>query len=299
MDVSIILVNYNTCQMTNECINSIFHHVKDISIEIILVDNASEDESKFFFSKDKRIKYIYSDINLGFGKANNLGAENANGKYLFLLNSDTVLLNNAVKIFFDFAENASKKIACIGCLLKDKELKVTHSYGDFPNVFNTIDEWIFCPVLKRIGFDYVPKKYDPPHKFENDFFYAEYITGAAIFLKKEICDKLGLFDKDYFMYYEETDMQYRYKKQGYQSVIVKGPEIIHIMEGSGKSSKLLKRLLPLQSLFLFFKKNKNKLSLQVLKIMFKILYIPLIKISDYELKEKKNFYNLIKERKIL
>ena len=91
MDVSIIIVTYNTRQMTAECIDSVCQKTFGIDYEIILVDNASSDDSKAFFEKDERVKYIYSQENLGFGRANNLGAGVAQGKYLFLLNSDNGL----------------------------------------------------------------------------------------------------------------------------------------------------------------------------------------------------------------
>lgn len=86
MDVSIIIVNYNTCRMTAECIDSVFEKTHGIDFEIILVDNASTDGSREHFAGDSRITYIYNDENLGFGRANNAGIERARGRYVFLLN---------------------------------------------------------------------------------------------------------------------------------------------------------------------------------------------------------------------
>mgnify|MGYP001540893004 CR=1 FL=1 len=87
MDVSVIIVNYNTQGLTSDCIESIIAQTSAVEYEIILVDNASTDGSKEVFAQDKRIKYIYSDQNLGFGRANNLGIREAKGRYLFFLNS--------------------------------------------------------------------------------------------------------------------------------------------------------------------------------------------------------------------
>ena len=101
MDVSIIIVNYNTRQLTSNCIESIFKYTNGVSFEVILVDNASTDGSIDFFTNDERIIFISSKENLGFGRANNLGYKVAKGRYIFLLNSDTLLLNNAIKIFCD------------------------------------------------------------------------------------------------------------------------------------------------------------------------------------------------------
>ena len=101
MDVSIIIVNYNTCRMTAECIDSVFEKTHGIDFEIILVDNASTDGSREHFAGDSRITYIYNDENLGFGRANNAGIERARGRYVFLLNSDTLLIGNAIKTLCD------------------------------------------------------------------------------------------------------------------------------------------------------------------------------------------------------
>ena len=133
MDVSIIIVNFNTKDITQKCIESIFQHTSDITFEIILVDNASSDGSVELFQKDNRINLVKSDANLGFGRANNLGFQYATGKYIFLLNSDTLLKNNAVKLFYDTAEKEHcKNIACWGTMLKDKNGNIGVSYGNFP-----------------------------------------------------------------------------------------------------------------------------------------------------------------------
>ena len=120
MDVSVIIVTYNTLQMTDECITSIVEKTKRVSYEIILVDNASTDGSKEFFEKDDRVTYIYNEENYGFGKANNVGASVAKGKYLFFLNSDTYLINDAIDKLFETRLSMSKNVGFIGGVLYDK-----------------------------------------------------------------------------------------------------------------------------------------------------------------------------------
>ena len=140
MDVSVIIVNYNTLGLTSDCIESIIAQTSTVEYEIILVDNASTDGSKEVFAQDKRIKYIYSDRNLGFGRANNLGIREAKGRYLFFLNSDTILLNNAVKLFFDFCEkNPDRKIGAVGAVLKDQNQKNIHSPSLLKSVIKRTD----------------------------------------------------------------------------------------------------------------------------------------------------------------
>ena len=104
MDVSVIIVNYNTLELTKNTIESVFEKTIEVSYEIILVDNASTDGSVEFFENNYKDKIILikNNENLGFGRANNKGIEIAKGKYIFLLNSDTLLINNAIKILFDF-----------------------------------------------------------------------------------------------------------------------------------------------------------------------------------------------------
>ena len=102
MDVSIIIVNYNTWQDLRNCLDSLYAQTKGVSFEVIVVDNCSNVENiKHLRQEETRAKIIYNKKNSGFGIANNIGITAAKGDYLFLLNSDTILQNNAIKIFFE------------------------------------------------------------------------------------------------------------------------------------------------------------------------------------------------------
>lgn len=219
MDVSIIIVTYNTKQLTKNCIDSIFKFTQDITFEVILVDNASTDGSQELFSLDHRIIYIYSDENLGFGRANNLGLSKANGKYIFLLNSDTYLKNNAVKIFKQAMDQQDPSIACLGTMLEDTAGKITTSYGQY---------------LSFQHFFYRRSTKWPAH-LPSDGLIVPVIIGADLFIRKNIIDQEGFFDPRFFMYHEENDLQRRYAKAGYYSKIITGPEIVHLEGGSSKS----------------------------------------------------------------
>lgn len=289
MDVSIIIVTYNTRQMTAECIDSVCQKTFGIDYEIILVDNASSDDSKAFFEKDERVKYIYSQENLGFGRANNLGAGVAQGKYLFLLNSDTLLENNAVKLFYDFMEKADRQIACCGCLLTDENHRRIHSFGSFHTLTNAIMEkcGVFEKIFRLFGLRQTPK-YDNP-KFENsqDFFEVPFVTGAALFIRKEVSDKYGLFDPDYFMYSEDMDLQCRYSKSGFKSVIIKTPQIVHLFGKSTKKGSVKKKEMNIKSLFLYMKKQYSSIYFIFFSILFKVFYCLSFSMSrSYSLNEK-------------
>ena len=170
MDVSVIIINYNTLQMTSECIDSIIANTSDVEYEIILVDNASKDGSKEFFENDHRVKYLYSEINKGFGAGNNLGVRHACGKYIFLLNSDTLLKNNAIKILFDFSESHSKPCVCGGWLL-DKNGNPNISEVAFPRM-NIVD-FFRSKFAKAAAPDYTKNK------------EVDVVCGADMFLLRE------------------------------------------------------------------------------------------------------------------
>ena len=105
MQVSIIIVNYNTKELLNNCLKSIYKYTKDIDFEIIVSDNGSTDNSISMLKTEfPQVVIVDNGKNLGFGAANNKGLEIAKGKYIFYLNSDTLILNNAVKIFYDYFE---------------------------------------------------------------------------------------------------------------------------------------------------------------------------------------------------
>ena len=131
MEVSIIIVNYNTYNLTSACVQSIIDYTNGLSYEIIVVDNASTDGSKEKFENDTRIRYIYSKENGGFGYGNNLGIAVAKGDYFFLLNSDTLLLNNAIEEFFKYAKSHNPK-TIYGCYLQGLDGSYRDSFFYFP-----------------------------------------------------------------------------------------------------------------------------------------------------------------------
>lgn len=230
MDVSVIIVNYNTLELTKNTIDSVIEKTKELNYEIILVDNASIDGSVEFFEKEykNKIVLIKNNENLGFGKANNKGAKVAKGKYIFLLNSDTLLINNAIKILFDFMEKYKRTGICGGNLYT-QELEPTHSYRE--KITSPLTEFnqYLNPIVRIKKFFY---------KKRNDFNYTNknlnigYVIGADLMISKELFLKVGGFDEKIFMYYEDVELCYRVKKQGLKIYNVPLAKIIHL---EGKS----------------------------------------------------------------
>ena len=266
MDVSIIIVNYNTRQLIKDCINSIYAQTKDISFEVIVSDNGSTDGSIEMLKQDfPQIILIENNANLGFGAANNKGLAIANGKYIFYLNSDTILLNNAVKYFFDYWEHNGEKenLGALGCNLVNKDGEYSHSYGTFLNLdeelYNTFHQLygIYKLSLKLLLFKQIT--YSPPKHSEKYIGNVDVVIGADLFLKN---DENARYDERYFMYHEEQDLQFQLAKQGKIRRIIDEPRIVHL---EGKSSEKfrdeIKSLSSFSnihctiSMFKFFKKN--------------------------------------------
>lgn len=237
MDVSIIIVNYNTCNFTSNCLKSIFEQTKEIDFEVIVSDNGSIDGSIDMIKKEfPQVILIENNANLGFGAANNRALKIAKGKYVFYLNSDTVLLNNAVKLFFDYWEKSNEKeqIGALGANLLNAQKQVTHSSGDIPSVYKMFWRFvrkIFVVYIKLIlGLFAVNYK-----KYKNNVIYSKktgnvgFITGADLFVKN---NSLASYDERYFLYCEEVHMQYQMHKKSLCRKIIEGPLIIHF---EGKS----------------------------------------------------------------
>lgn len=230
MDVSIIIVNYNTCKMTQECIESVIEKTKDINYEIILVDNASTDESKDVFSSDKRITYIYNNENLGFGRANNVGVKVAHGRNILFLNSDTLLINNAIKILSYYLDS-HETVGAVGGNLYDFNMKPAMSFQRLrPSIVWELNS-LFLNLPLRLRYGKVSTYFNTGSKPIN----VGYIMGADLMVRKNIIDEIGCFDPDFFMYFEETDLCNRINKNGYELKVIPEAQIIHL---EGKSFNL-------------------------------------------------------------
>lgn len=279
MDVSIVIVNYNTLDLTQQCIDSIFSQTNSLEFEVILVDNGSTDGSKEHFGSDKRISYIYSKENLGFARANNLGYTKAKGDFLFLLNSDTYLQNNAVYLLWKGIKEENEKshdVACAGCMLRNKEGNIIHSYAKFPSMIDTV---LGCSVYVVLWKLHIikslpsPDNYDYKLKKDMTAFDVDYITGAALMIPMDIAKKYGLFSSDFFMYYEETEMEHRYMKYGFRRIILKGPQIVHLVGKSNNQNPPKRATMVMRSHFLYFKKTSRCVAYAFYKPIFKLAYI--------------------------
>lgn len=273
MDVSIVIVNYNTKDLLKNCLNSIISHTKDCSYEIIVVDNDSHDLSLTMLEDDfPTVIVIKSKDNLGFGRANNVGVGHAKGKYLFFLNSDTILLNDAVSLFFSFAEQYNKKFGALGCILEGPNGRTCHSYGKLITPATELRQ-----AFSRY-FRFLKQKWIIMPERVNTAMEVGYVTGADMFVPRNIFELTGGFDPDYFMYCEEVDWQKRMKDLNLPRVIIPGPRIIHLEGGSDENKRKgwsASRIRNIQeSRNLYYDKHFNPIILPLFRTMMRIIQCP-------------------------
>lgn len=246
MDISIIVVSYNTKELLLDCLASIFETIKEISFEVWVVDNHSTDGTvEAIKERYPRVNIIENKENLGFAVANNQAFRQMNGHYALLLNTDTVLTNGAVKEFYDFMEaNPEAGMAC-GQLLNQDGSK-QNSIANFPTMLT-----LFCneTVLRIL----MPKKF--PSK-RREYLYPIKIDsciGACLMARKEAMDDIGFFDERYFFFFEETDWAYRMKLGSWAIYFVPTAKIFHA-QGKTAGSNLNSRIMFYRSRYMFFNK---------------------------------------------
>lgn len=223
--VSFIIVNYNTYELTVDCVESITQQREAPAYEIIIVDNASPDKSGPKLARALRGKatVIQAERNLGFGAANNLGATNAHGRYLFLVNSDTVLPPNCLWEMVEAADRHPEFGLLAPRVLLPGRKKETQpaSFGRRATIGRLLTRRIDLPARYLDGF--------------NEIAPCDWVTGAAMLIPAEIYDLVGGFDSRFFMYYEDQDLCASIKQVGWQIGVVTDTTIIHL---GGRSSKL-------------------------------------------------------------
>lgn len=288
VQVSIIIVSYNTKQLLYNCLKSLYEKIENISFEIIVVDNASSDKSVEMIRETfPDVFLVLNEKNLGFGTANNLGVSVAQGEYIFLLNSDTLMLKNSILNFFNFMENKkNEKVACCGGVLLGSDFNEQNSFGNFPSII----QGLFELGLKRIFRNYYLKNITLASniykKDATQILEVDYLSGAAIFIKRSIFDFFGGFDEDFFFYFEETELQKRFNRNGYKSFIIPNSEILHLGGMSTPGDFHLEMME--KGKITYFRKCHGDLSVVVIKTIYLVKYfLEFLKSRRYYLSFKK------------
>jgi GT2 family glycosyltransferase len=287
VDVSIIIVAWNVRELLYDCLESVYNETKGVSFEVIYVDNASKDGSaEMVRKKFPKVKMIENEKNEGFIKANNKGIQIAEGRYVLLLNSDTIILDNAIARTIKFADE-HPEAAVVGCKVLNPDKTLQRNCFMYPSLLNLL---LSATYLYKIF---------PKSKFFgrqgmtwwdfNDTREVETICGSFSLVRKEAIKQTGLMDENYFVYGDDPDWCYRFRKNGWKILFTPEPQIIHYggqtteqmsekfrlqLSGSGLIFMTFARLLIALFFFLrvpywvavaMFHKNKRKKSIQTAK----------------------------------
>ena len=225
--LSVIIVNYNGIAFFKECLNSLDSALSGIAYEIIVVDNNSEDNSTNYIRENfPRVRLIESEVNLGFGKANNLGVKSARGSTILLLNNDTILQDHLLPAIETLEGNPQNGIVAINML--NGQNRYIPAVGRFPTPWKLIK--ISLLADKRRAFQ--------TGNFESKLYEVDWVSGSFMLIRKSDYEKINGFDTDYYMYVEDVDLCKRMANIGKKRVFHTDLKYIHFV-GFNKSREHL------------------------------------------------------------
>lgn len=232
IQVSIVIINFNTFDLTCRCIQSIIDFTTQISYEVILVDNASSEcNPDDFLTKYPLIKLIKSKVNLGFAKGNNLGILNSQGEMILLLNSDTELLNDAISLCYKRAIE-DNSIGLLTCKIYYPNGKFQHSGFKFPSIIHELKRTL--RLYRLYGKNWRTSFY-LGIKNDSDEYEADWLIGAYLMFSKNLLQKLpnNILSDQFFMYEEDIYWGYVVKKKLHlKNIVINNAKIVHYEKGS-------------------------------------------------------------------
>lgn len=224
--VSIVIVNYNSFKLLDNCLASIFTFTKDIDFEIIVIDNnSSEGDVTEVTSKYPKVILKKNDKNVGFAAANNIGFDIAKGKYVLILNNDTIFHENTIKILFDYSEKLNHEVF-VGCKLLNDDGTHQVSIVDFDTLTNSFGENFF--IYKLFPRSKIFNRFHLNYKDIKQAMDVDVVKGAFILCTSSALKELKGFDPKFFFFGEETDLCYRFKKNGGTVFYYPGTSVYHV-----------------------------------------------------------------------
>ena len=305
MILTIIIVNYNSKKVLYDCLNSIKDSGFNGKYEILVVDNNSSENIKDLENAFPWVNYYYNSSNLGFGAANNIGIKKSTGKFVLLLNPDTVINKDSLAPMIEYLNNHDD-VGIVGCKIFDKTGEIERSTHSFPSL---VKEFVHANefIKKMLSYEsfsgLMLKKIFNSKSFESYWDHdsikeVDHVTGACMMVKKEVIEKVGLLDEAFFLYNEEVEWSYRIKKAGYKTIFLPDSNIIHLFGFSTKQrvqKQAINKLLVerYRGMFYYFQKHYGFIKLFALKsivlqgfgLRLLFTYIKFLKSSN-ESKEK-------------
>jgi GT2 family glycosyltransferase len=273
--LSIIIVNWNTCGLLIDCLDSIYQCPVGYDFDIWVVDNASSDGSpQAVRQKFPQVFVIENTENVGFAKGNNQAIQQSSGSYVLLLNSDTVVKEGALENLVKFMDETPQAGAS-GPLLLNSDGSLQVSCYPFPNLSREFWRLLHFDLIRPYG-TYNMWGWDRTINRRVDA-----IQGACLLLRRSVIDQVGMLDPDYFMYTEEIDLCYRIQKTGLELYWVPQAEVIHYGGQSTRQMPARMFLSLYKTKVQFFRKNYGRYYAIVYKLILfitsviRILFSPI------------------------
>lgn len=256
-DMSIVLVCWNNKAYLEPCLNSIYEGGLRSSFDIVVVDNGSTDGSQAMLrEKFPEVIIIQNDHNVGLGKASNQGIEATSGRHILLLNNDTVVNGPSLDAMVDFLDQHSD-VGAVGGQLLNADGTVQACYNDFPDL---VEDFL---ISTRLG-EMLRPGY-PANVTDKEVRSVDWMGSACLMVRRQALDTVGLLDEEYFIYGDETDLQYRLKKAGWKNYYL--PQATTIHYGGRSMNRWGRRKMVYRGHMLFYQKNYGPLRTLALRIL--------------------------------
>jgi len=234
LDLSVIIVNWNTRHMIGDCIASAMASLGTLTAQIIVIDNASTDGSPEMISRRfPQVHLIANDTNRGLAAANNQGMRIARGRYMLLLNPDTVVLDDVLERTVAYARR-HPRAGVVGCQVMESADTIQRTCFRFPSPINTL-LWV-TGAIACFPRSWLAKRASYGRWTREDDRDVDVVSGMFMLVRREALDEVGLMDEDYFVFAEEADWCYRFRKAGWRCVFAPVGRILHV-DGGSKSTE--------------------------------------------------------------
>lgn len=282
-ELDIIIVNFNSGELLKNCLMSVDKNIPPgLIVNAIVVDNNSSDGSGQMETvfKNIQVRMIYNHQNVGFAKACNQGAAVGKAPFLLFLNPDTKILHpEALSIPLNVLK-FSAETAMVGIQLIDELGNIMPSTGSFP----TLKTYFISSMGLHKLFKSFCKNHFNPSDFHHQDREVDFLLGAFIMIKRDIFEKFGGFDEDYFVYYEEIDLARRIKQAGYKIQYISAAKAFHKGGGTTETVRGLRYLFSLNSRWIYARKNFSRWNFYM-AVLILVCIEPIFRIPYHTLKD--------------
>ena len=261
MELSIIIVNWNTREILDECLRSVYASQTSKQFDLWVVDNASSDGSvQMLQDKYPQVQLISNKVNVGFAQANNQAIDKSSGDYVMLLNPDTVVERDVVENLVNFL-NENPDVGAVGPRLLNPDGTLQISAYPRPTLVREFWRLFHLDCLKNLG-EYPMSEWSPTEIRDVDV-----LMGACFLIRRKVLSQVGLLDEDFFMYSEEVDLCARIQNYGWRISWVPMVEVIHL---GGQSTQQIQQEMFLQlyqGKIQYFRKHHTSLEVWLYKFI--------------------------------